>query len=33
MHDSLEEQALVPILGEQPIELGLKGHERRFLAF
>jgi cytochrome c peroxidase len=29
---SLEEQALVPILGEQPIELGLKGHEADFLA-
>ena len=29
--DSLEEQALVPMLGEEPIELGLKGHERQFL--
>ncbi len=29
--DSLEEQALVPILGESPIELGLKGHEAAFL--
>jgi cytochrome c peroxidase len=29
--ESLEEQALVPILGEHPIELGLKGHEREFL--
>lgn len=29
--DSLEEQALTPILGEQPIELGLKGHELAFL--
>jgi cytochrome c peroxidase len=26
---SLEEQALVPMLGETPIELGLKGHETR----
>jgi cytochrome c peroxidase len=25
--DSLEEQALIPLLGEDPIELGLKGHE------
>jgi cytochrome c peroxidase len=29
---SLEEQALVPMLGEDPIELGLKGHEPEFLA-
>jgi len=29
--DSLEEQALVPMLGEEPIELGLKGHEATFL--
>lgn len=29
--DSLEEQALVPMLGENPIELGLKGHEAAFL--
>jgi cytochrome c peroxidase len=29
--DSLEEQALIPILGEEPIELGLKGHEQEFL--
>jgi cytochrome c peroxidase len=29
---SLEEQALVPMLGEEPIELGLKGHEPDFLA-
>ena len=28
---SLEEQALIPILGTEPIELGLKGHEDRFL--
>ena len=28
---SLEEQALVPMLGEEPIELGLKGHERELL--
>jgi cytochrome c peroxidase len=28
---SLEEQALVPMLGETPIELGLKGHENEFL--
>src|ERR1700686_3304726 len=27
----LEEQALTPMLGEEPIELGLKGHEREFL--
>jgi cytochrome c peroxidase len=30
--DSLEDQALVPMLGEQPVELGLKGHERQFLS-
>ena len=30
--DSLEEQALTPMLGEQPIELGLKGHEQEFLS-
>ncbi len=29
--DSLEEQCLTPILGENPIELGLKGHEQDFL--
>src|SRR5580704_9613612 len=29
--DSLEEQALTPVLGEEPIELGLKGHEQEFL--
>ena len=29
---SLEDQALTPMLGEQPIELGLKGHEAAFLA-
>lgn len=29
--DSLEKQALTPMLGEEPIELGLKGHEREFL--
>ena len=29
--DLLEEQALIPMLGENPIELGLKGHEREFL--
>jgi len=29
--DSLEEQALTPMLGEEPIELGLKGHEPEFL--
>ena len=28
---SLEEQALTPLLGEVPIELGLKGHESDFL--
>jgi len=28
---SLEEQALTPILGEEPAELGLKGHEQEFL--
>jgi cytochrome c peroxidase len=28
--DSLEEQALTPMLGEEPIELGLKGHEETF---
>jgi cytochrome c peroxidase len=30
--NSLEEQAMVPIFGTEPIELGLKGHEDRFLA-
>src|SRR6266478_5417477 len=29
--DSLEEQALTPMLGEEPIELGLKGREPEFL--
>jgi len=29
--DSLEEQALTPMLGEEPIEMGLKGHERNSL--
>jgi cytochrome c peroxidase len=29
---SLEEQALIPMLGSDPIELGLKGHEGKFLA-
>jgi cytochrome c peroxidase len=29
--DSLEDQALVPMLGEEPVELGLKGHEQEFL--
>jgi cytochrome c peroxidase len=29
--DSLEEQALVPMLGEQPVELGLNGHEAELL--
>lgn len=29
---SLEDQALVPMLGTTPIELGLKGHEAQFLA-
>jgi cytochrome c peroxidase len=29
---SLEEQALTPMLGEEPIELGLKGHEQEFLS-
>ncbi len=29
---SLEEQALTPMLGEVPIELGMKGHEGDFLA-
>jgi cytochrome c peroxidase len=28
---SLEEQTLTPMLGEEPIELGLKGHEQEFL--
>lgn len=28
---SLEQQALIPMLGEEPIELGLKGHEQKFL--
>ena len=29
---SLEEQSLIPMLGEEPIELGLKGREQEFLA-
>jgi cytochrome c peroxidase len=29
---SLEEQALIPVLGENPVELGLKGREPEFLA-
>jgi len=29
--DSLEQQALIPMLGEDPVELGLKGHEAEFL--
>jgi cytochrome c peroxidase len=29
--DSLEEQALEPMLGVEPVELGLRGHEREFL--
>jgi cytochrome c peroxidase len=29
---SLEEQALIPMLGEEPIELGLKGRESEFLS-
>ena len=29
--DSLEDQALTPMLGKEPIELGLKGHESEFL--
>jgi cytochrome c peroxidase len=29
--DSLEEQALTPMLGEDPVELGLKGRETEFL--
>jgi cytochrome c peroxidase len=29
---SLEEQALLPMLGTEPIELGLKGHEQELLA-
>jgi cytochrome c peroxidase len=29
--DSLEEQALTPMLGEMPVELDLKGHEKEFL--
>src|SRR5580700_1342975 len=28
---SLEEQALTPMLGDEPVELGLKGHETQFL--
>jgi hypothetical protein len=28
---SLEEQALTPMLGEDPVELGMKGHESEFL--
>jgi cytochrome c peroxidase len=28
---SLEQQALVPMLSEQPVEIGLKGHEPEFL--
>jgi cytochrome c peroxidase len=29
--ESLEEQALVPMLGHEPIELGLEGHQQEFL--
>jgi cytochrome c peroxidase len=29
--DSLEQQALIPMVGEDPLELGLKGRERQFL--
>jgi cytochrome c peroxidase len=29
--ESLEEQALVPMLGDEPVELGLKGREQEFL--
>jgi cytochrome c peroxidase len=29
--DSLEQQALIPMLGENPVELGLKGREQVFL--
>ncbi len=29
--DSLEQQALIPMLGENPLELGLKGREQAFL--
>jgi cytochrome c peroxidase len=29
---SLEAEALIPMLGDDPIELGLKGHEQEFLA-
>ncbi len=29
---SLEQQALLPIFGTEPIELGLKGYEDRFLS-
>jgi cytochrome c peroxidase len=28
---SLEEQALTPMLGEEPVELGLKGYDQEFL--
>jgi cytochrome c peroxidase len=28
---SLEEQAMIPIFGTEPVELGLKGHDDRFL--
>src|SRR6185369_7607770 len=28
---SLEEQALIPMLGDNPLELGLKGREQEFL--
>ena len=30
--NSLEDQALVPMLGQEPIELGLKGREQQFLS-
>jgi cytochrome c peroxidase len=30
--DSLEGQALTPMLGEEPVELGLKGHEAELLS-
>lgn len=29
--DSIEEQALIPMLGENPVELGLKGREQAYL--
>ena len=31
-HAKLEDQMLVPLFGEKPLEMGLKGHEKEALA-